>query len=186
MNSIADYIEFVKHQIDYQDRRAVMTRDDNKKLSFHIETAKQFRSLVQFLETLSDNPTSTLSAIQDINPIAKLLPKELAGLPQELLDELSTKGTDKQEILIMELIDSAGGTLSLDRLLIGIYNKSGLVMKRVALTAKLYRMIQKEMIYTVPKKKGIYTTQPPLSASIGDSDVQQVKIDWTKNKEKTP
>ncbi|MGB7815631.1 MAG: hypothetical protein WBL28_04685 [Methylotenera sp.] len=161
MYSVDDYIAFVKKQIDYQDRRAVMTRGDSKKNPFHVETAKQFRIMLEFLESLSNEPTLVKNVISDINPIAPLLPKELVGLPQELIDELSAKGTDKQELLIMELIEAAGGTLSLDRILIGIYNKSGVIMKRPAATAKLYRMIQKEMIYTVPKKKGIYTTIKP-------------------------
>ena len=160
MNSLEDYIAFVKKQISYQDRRALMTHGDSKKNPFHVETAKQFRIILGFLESLSNQPPAPAQVKWDINPTAPLLPKELVGLPQELIDELSAKGTDQQELLIMELIESAGGTLSLDRILIGLYNKQNLIMKRPHLTAKLYRMIQKEMIYTVPKKKGIYSTEP--------------------------
>lgn len=165
MTSLEDYIAFVKKQISYQDRRALMTHGDSKKNPFHVENAKQFRIILKFLESLSNEPTTISQLKSAINPTAPLLPKELVGLPQELIDELSAKGTDPQELLIMDLIESAGGTLSLDRILIGIYSKSGAIMKRPHVTAKLYRMIQKEMIYTVPKKKGIYTTEPISKSS---------------------
>lgn len=181
MESVSDCVDFVKQQIDYQDRRATMTRGEPTKLRFHVEKAKQFRSLLQFLVTLpsfieahSENPRSIEQPI-GTNPVAPLLPKELVGLPQELINELSGKGSDKQEILITELIDSAGGTLSLDRILIGIYNKSGVIMKRPTLTAKIYRMIQKEMVFPVPKKKGIYTTE--LSSDAADTKTAEIPLD---------
>jgi len=159
MNNISDCIDFVQQQIDYQDRRATMTRGDQKKLNFHIETAKQFRSLLQFLESIHDNPAIKSQPLSDIDPIGALLPKELIGLPQEVIDELSAKGTDKQELLIIELIEASGGILSLDRILIGIYKSSGAVIKRPALTAKLYRMAQNGTIFKVAGKKGLYTTE---------------------------
>lgn len=180
MYTIEDYIAFVKKQIEYQDRRAVMTRADSKKNPFHVETAKQFRVMLEFLESLSNAPAATKQIKSDINPISPLLPKELVGLPQELIAELSAKGTDQQELLIIELIEAAGGTLSLDRILIGIYNKSAVIMKRPAATAKLYRMIQKEMIYTVPKKKGIYTTTNPETTGLSNN-FTDTTIDWTED-----
>lgn len=174
MDNVSDCIEFVKKQVEYQDRRATMTRKEPKKLHFHLEEAKRFRSLLQFLETLSNKPLPIKQPTSSIDPIAPLLPKELVGLPQELIDELSAKATDKQELLITELIDSHGGTLSLDRILVGIYAKSGVIMKRSVLNAKLYRMIKKEMVYAVPKKKGIYTTNPTLAEKNKPADTDPI------------
>ena len=159
MHNIAEYIDFVKQQIEYQGRRATMTRAEPKKLDFHIEAAKWFRSLLQFLEESQNIPTSKNPLLPGIDPAGSLMPKELAGLPKELIDELSGGGIDKQELLIVELIDAAGGMLSLDRILIGIYKHTGEVLKRPVITAKLYRMAQNGMIFRVPKKKGIYTTE---------------------------
>jgi hypothetical protein len=164
MKSISDAIEFVNQQIEYQDRRATITRAEPNKLKFHVDNANQFRSLLKFIEenTPTSNPPLPIqnTTPPDIDPTGALMPKELSGLPPELLGELSGGGIDKQELLIIELIESAGGTLSLDRLLIGIYKRTGEIMKRALLTAKLYRMSQNGMIFRVQKKKGIYTTDP--------------------------
>lgn len=170
MNNIADCIAFVKQQIEYQDRRATMTRDDSKKLKFHIDTAMRFRSLLQFLEDAKSNEINHAEAIAGIDPTGALMPKELIGLPQELIDELITGGgIDPQELLIVQLIEAAGGMLSLNRIQIGIYKNTGEIIKRTILTAKLYRMVQSGMIFRVPKKKGIYTTE----SSLGDSSVEE-------------
>lgn len=172
MNNIADCIAFVKQQIEYQDRRATMTRDDPKKLKFHIDTAMRFRSLLQFLEDAQSNESHKKDTITPtgIDPTGALMPKELIGLPQELIDELITGGgIDPQELLIVQLIETAGGMLSLNRIQIGIFKNTGEIIKRTNLTAKLYRMVQGGMIFRVPKKKGIYTTEP----SLGDSSVEE-------------
>jgi hypothetical protein len=168
MNSVTDYIEFVKKQIEYQDRRAVVTRSDAKKRDFHIEAAHMFRGLLSFLENQSNTPLSTIDV--DVDPSGTLVPKELLGLPPELIKELSGGGLDKQEMLIYELIESAGGTLSLDRILIGIYKRSGEIVKRPHLTAKLYRMSQNGKLFRVPQKKGVYTTSPALGGTITSED----------------
>jgi hypothetical protein len=49
--------------------------------------------------------------------------------------------------------------LSLDKLIIGLYKKTAEIHKRSTLTSRLYRMIQKGLIYSVPYRKGIYSTQ---------------------------
>lgn len=165
MENIADYIDLVKQQIEYQDRRALITRGEPQKLQFHLEKAKQFRALLLFLESPHDNIPQKSAPLSEIDPIGALLPKELIGLPQEVLDELSAKGTDKQEVLIVELIDAAGGVLSLDRILIGIYKSTGTILKRPVLTAKLYRMVQNGMIFKIPRRKGLYTTETPMGES---------------------
>jgi hypothetical protein len=172
VETIASSIAFVKQQIEYQDRRALMTREDAKKLNFHIETAKRFRSLLQFLEESQKNPQHENNELAGIDPTGALMPRELVGLPQELIDELITGGgIDKQELVIVQLIESAGGMLSLNRIQIGIYKNTGEIIKRPVLTAKLYRMVQSGMIYRVPKKKGIYTTDSTLGVSTSEEDL---------------
>lgn len=170
MNTISNCIDFVKQQIEYQDRRATITRDDPKKLKFHLETATRFRSLLQFLEDSQNNYCHKTIVLLGVDPIGALMPKELVGLPQELIDELITGGgIDPQELLVVQLIEASGGMLSLNRIQIGIYKNSGEIIKRTVLTAKLYRMVQSGMIFRVPKKKGIYTTE----SSLGDSSAEE-------------
>lgn len=172
MESIASITDFVKKQIEYQDRRALITRGDASKLQFHIETAKRFRSLLQFLEESQKNPQLENIDLAGIDPTGVLMPKELVGLPQELIDELITGGgIDKQELVIVQLIESAGGQLSLNRIQIGLYKDTGEIIKRPVLTAKLYRMVQSGMIYRVPKKKGIYTTDSSLGVSTSEEEL---------------
>lgn len=170
MQTIADCIDFVKQQIEYQDRRATTTRGEPKKLQFHIQTAERFRSLLQFLEDSQHTLSNKNPVLPGIDPIGALMPKELVGLPKELIDELSGGGIDKQELLIVELIEAAGGMLSLDRILIGIYKHTNEVIKRPLLTAKLYRMAQNGMIFRVPKKKGLYTTESSLGETSSEEE----------------
>jgi hypothetical protein len=92
MDNIADCIAFVKQQIEYQDRRALITRDDQKKLHFHLETAARFRALLKFLEEAQNNQPHKTNDLLGIDPTGVLMPKELIGLPQELIDELIVGG----------------------------------------------------------------------------------------------
>ncbi len=169
MNNIADHIDFVKSQIEYQDRRATATRSNPKKLNFHCESAEHFRSLLTFLEKTWIDRDKNLPS-HDVDPAGILFQKELAGLPKEVIEQLSIKNKDPQEILITELIDAAGGKLSLDRILIGIYYKTKEIVKRPLLTAKLYRMVQNEQIYKEPNKRSVYTTTPISQTDSTEND----------------
>lgn len=159
MRTISDHIDFVNTQIEYQDRRSTATRTKPNKLAFHLANAKHFRSLLACLETTCTNYVTSLSS-RDIDPTGMLSSSELSDLPNELLNELSIKNRDPQEIIIEELIVAAGGYLSLDRILIGIYKKTNEVVKRPVLTAKLYRMVQNGQIYKEPKKRSVYSNTP--------------------------
>ncbi len=89
----------------------------------------------------------------------ELLPEDLEGLPPELIAELSISDGDQQEIDIMKLIEAEGGTISLDLLLVRWYRAKKSIIKRKALTSRLYRMQQKGRIFSVEGAKGIYTLQ---------------------------
>ena len=88
------------------------------------------------------------------------LPPDLGNvfdLPQELLEELSIAKSDELEDQIATVINAYGGTASLDQILVGLYRKFRVTQKRRFLQNKLYRMT---MIWSVPGKKGVYTTEP--------------------------
>jgi hypothetical protein len=87
----------------------------------------------------------------------ELLPEDLEGLPAELIAELSISDSDQQEIDIMKLIELEGGTISLDLLLVRWFRAKKAVMKRKAMTSRLYRMQQKGRIFAVEGTKGIYS-----------------------------
>ena len=79
-------------------------------------------------------------------------------LPKELLEELSVAKTDELEDQIVTVINAYGGTATLDQILVGLYRKFGTMQKRRFIQNKLYRM---PMIWSVERRKGIYTTKEP-------------------------
>jgi hypothetical protein len=87
----------------------------------------------------------------------ELVPEDLEDLPPELIAELSISDGDQQEIDIMKLIEAEGGTISLDLLLVRWYRVKKAIIKRRALTSRLYRMQQKGRIFSVGGTKGIYS-----------------------------
>ena len=93
--------------------------------------------------------------------LTSALPPDLGNifdLPPELLEELSITKADELEDQIVTVINAYGGTGSLDQILVGLYRKFGIKQKRRFLQNKLYRMT---MIWSVPGKKGVYSTEEP-------------------------
>lgn len=160
MKILADFLPFLKEQTEYHDRQLVRFRSDPTKKRRHEEIAKTFRELVA---AALAHQTQSESAGPISSPNTALTPADLAGLPPELLEQLNLSESDAQDMQIINVVNAAGGVMSLDKLLIAIYRQTGEVHKRPKLTARLYRMVQKGIIFTVPKKKGLYTTTQPES-----------------------
>ena len=80
--------------------------------------------------------------------------------PEELLSELVISDSDALEMLIVKLVERAGGAMSLDHIIIALFRESGEIHKRSVLTGKIYRMRKKKLLYSVPKKKAVYSTEP--------------------------
>ena len=78
--------------------------------------------------------------------------------------ELNITAADKFESFIVSKIRQAGGVLSLDKLIIACYRERGEVHKRNLLNAKLYRMTRKRLLWSVPKKKALYTVDPDIGS----------------------
>ena len=97
------------------------------------------------------------------NNMQPLTPAEIEGLPEELLAQLALTSSDRFDFDIINMISDAGGVLSLDRILIGLYRKSGKVYKRTTINARLYRMERRGMIKAT-SKKGVYALPPSDAA----------------------
>ena len=82
------------------------------------------------------------------------------------MQELSLSDGDKTEFAIVNVIEEAGGIISLDKLLIALYKKTGEIHKRNSLYSKLSRMASKNLIYYVPGKKGVYSTEQLTSDDV--------------------
>ncbi|MGL5448706.1 MAG: hypothetical protein ACRDBL_15470 [Rhabdaerophilum sp.] len=164
MMSISEMSDFVKSQAEFQLRQATKYQTDAKRSALHTGSAAKFSELAQFLHELADkvqmNPNLLNSAPDVSNARISLSWEEVEDLPPELLSELSISESDKQEFAIRSLILELGGIASLDRMLVALYRKTGEITKRAPLNQKLYRMVQKEMVFSVPGKKGVYSIAP--------------------------
>jgi hypothetical protein len=161
MANILDLIPFVKDQAAFHlkmaERFGPKSEHPNPKRSErHATSGATFALLAQKMEALSS---------EKIEPSKPSKPKplslsfeEIDGLPPELLQELSISDGDRTDYAIVRVIEECGGVASLDRILYGLYKETGEVLKRVTLTSRLYRMIQKGLVFPFPKKKGVYST----------------------------
>jgi hypothetical protein len=82
---------------------------------------------------------------------------DLAGLPPELLKELSTGRGDPLDAQIVAVFRSLGGSADLDQLLIGLYRMFGLIQKRRFLQNKLWRMVRKGVIEKAGRVRGVFS-----------------------------
>lgn len=174
-NIIAKYSSFVKEQIDFNQRSAIKyrTREDFLRAEQHTYRAEKFSELLNDLSSLNGIVLQKTSN----NPLT-LTPADIQNLPEELLQELSVSDSDRRDFLVIDLINKNGGTSTIDKLLIGIYRETGEIEKRQKITARLYRMAKKELIYPHPEKKGVYSTSPlapdenePVEEDLKDEDM---------------
>lgn len=167
--SIAKHIEFVKEQAAFHDERASMFSKNKFRHNKHLQTAQKFHELADFIE--KTKPTATKIGLE----ITALSPDDLDGLPDELLAELSISKADKSEFLVADLVRNHQGIMSLDQILIEYFKATNEVMKRTTMTNRLYRMVQKGLLYSVPGKKGIYSTEPTIEEP--EDQNQQLMLD---------
>jgi len=83
---------------------------------------------------------------------------DTSDLPPELLDELRV--ADDAEIQIIGVLDELEGIATVDEVMTYLWRKHKTVMTRRSVLAKLSRMAKKEMVFMVPKRKGVYSTAP--------------------------
>ncbi len=163
MSILHKHLEFVKEQIDFQHKMLAKFSDNPWRLNLHKASKDKFSGLLSDLieaDKTLDCPPQKNDGVQDIKVNSLyLVPSEVEGLPQELIDELSISEGDKSEFAILGIINESGGIASLDRIILGLYRKTGEIMKRQNLTSKLYRMGKSDMVFSVPTKKGIYSTK---------------------------
>ncbi len=158
MINVASIIEIVKDQLSFNLRRQSSLEGKNgphnaRKAANHRRAAEDLQKVLTFLETVSDKQIDTSGTV---SPSLNLLPSDLDGLPEELINELNLSDSDKQEFEILGSLEKAGGVLTIDKLMIQLYRDTGKINNRKALAAKLYRMTQKNLIKSNPEKRGAY------------------------------
>jgi hypothetical protein len=187
MANLLSYIDFVKGQASFHEKMATKTKGDPtnpQRSKKHEKTAQDFHGLLAAMEQAQaklDAPS--LSPVEQLALLAStpvipetnaltLRPQDLIGLPPELLKQLKISEGDKLEAVIVEVINDAGGTIILDKLLIALYRKTNEVHQRTTLVNRLYRMSQKDLVFSVPKKKGVYTTNAALGVPASEESVE--------------
>lgn len=168
MEILEKHLAFVKEQSAFHEKMAIKLAANEFRKAFHLATAEKFKALEKDIFE-ADNILFSIDLTQQakISPSKLVLtPESIEGLPEELLKELSISEADKTEFIIMGIIEDNGGVASLDNILIGIYKKTHEIIKRTALTARLYRMSQKQQVYNVVGKKGIYSLRELTSEEI--------------------
>lgn len=161
---LVDFINFVKTQIKFHDEKASFFEgrsaerpNDKGRSDSHRRMAQKFRDLCAFLESLPSN--SSTRTPSPLSAKLGLSPEEIEGLPPELLEELSISESERADFAIISTIEEAGGVLSLDKILIAMYRKTGEINKRTQMNSKLYRIVQKGNLFNVPGRKGVYSTR---------------------------
>ncbi|MGJ5046600.1 hypothetical protein ACQR09_06005 [Bradyrhizobium oligotrophicum] len=169
MDIVTKYGAFVNDQIQLQEKMANKFGSQEWRRDRHLATKEIWKNLLDDLvllqsrlEDIPEKPKPT-----NVQRNTTLTMEDIEGLPPELMQELSISEADRLEFTIVGLINEAGGIMSLDKLIIGLYKKTGEIHRRSALTSRIYRMIQKKLIFSVPFRKGIYSTQ-----ELSDDDVR--------------
>ena len=117
--------------------------------------------------------SSTVSELEELRRIMKPIPAsygDLSDLPPELMKELSGVKVDDLEQQIYAVIKAGGGDVDLDAVLIELFRRFEVVQTRKFLQNKLWRMAQKELIFSVPGRKGVYSAIKPAEEIAPQSD----------------
>jgi hypothetical protein len=88
-------------------------------------------------------------------------PSLLEGLPQALVEQLQISDTDRSQWQVVDIINrTPDRIISIEVLLIALFKLTGKVYERLELSNRMYRMARKGMAFSVPGRKGWYTTVP--------------------------
>lgn len=172
------HLELVKSQVAFHLGRAEEYANSPKRQQKHLQTAKQFQELLEaLLEVVKQPQAATLTdasgggrsstGASPPEPRLTLTREELADLPEEVLSELSTSGTDPVGYAILDLLERRG-MMSLDQIIVALYREFGEVHKRQNVNSRMYRMAQKGLIKPVEGKRGVYALN---EAGAADDDM---------------
>jgi len=162
-------IDFIKYQLD-------RARKVQRKLHAKggVTTAPIEAIIVQFEECLAAMAQAE-SRLEQLPAVAErdrtiLTPDDVNDLPPELRAQLSLSESDYQDFELRRMISECGGIMSLDHILIEIFRRSREVQDRGKLNARLYRMVQKGLLYDVPKRRGVYSVSQPSNSTPTPTD----------------
>jgi hypothetical protein len=156
--SVTESLGFVKAQEAYHAKQADRADIAPQKSLRHKEIASRFGQLATELEQIGcENGPPEASPLL---PGRQLRLGDISDLPPSLRAELNISETDQAEQQIIEVIRGLDGVAAVDEILVGLWRKYKVEGKRRSLGSKLYRMTRKNLIHSVPKRRGIYSLTP--------------------------
>lgn len=146
-----DHIDSVKGFLRQYDKwkAEAEQKGDDRAVKMYEERAGWFNALID--------------EVEHFRRITKPIPAsygDLSDLPPELVKELTGIKVDDLEQQLFTIIRS-DDEVELDAILIELFRRFEIVQTRKFLQNKLWRMAQKEIIYSVPGRKGVYTANKP-------------------------
>lgn len=153
------FVAFLQDQIDFHKNNAERYASDTNpyRSAKHKETAADFRDLRDFILVLEKKLEKSEKTAK--RPLLALSPEDIEGLPQEQISELRVTSADKSEFSIIAMLETSGGIMSLDQIIVGLFRETDKIQKRSLITARLHRMGVKGLLYKVPTKKGVYSLE---------------------------
>lgn len=184
---LAKYIGLVKDQISYHDYLISKKSHDPTARAKQQKLKSQFQELLEELMFIESHPFakgcddtsafftkildhSNSSAVQTPTVSGDLTPEDLEGLPDEILDKLGLKESDRQEMAIVGIIKDLGGAAVIPKIMLKLYEQTGTIPERNVLAAKLYRMTAKGLLQSSNIGKGWYCLPAHESATEKEHD----------------
>ncbi len=121
----------------------------------------QFYSIPMLTAPKNSGSLTSMRKNEDANlrdqPIGKRI-GDTKDLPDELKSQLNAYKTDELEDWIINTLNRRyEGIASLDEIIVGLYREYGYITKdRKYLNSKIYRMRNRNLLESVPKRKGVY------------------------------
>lgn len=158
--NIAEAIEFINGMRTFQEAQAARHAAHSTRAAGYLERAEKLTEVAKLLSSIQeDGPSQNYQSPASSAPNLNLTPEDLRDLPNELLAQLSVTPSDFLDFQIVDIIDEAGGAMSLDQLIIALYRNTNTIHERSKLNSRLYRMSKKGLVKSIEGRKGIYATQ---------------------------
>lgn len=166
-------VEFVNSQIEHH-RKSISyheKRGDQPKVNRHRGILKRFEDLLPKIEQLVGIAPPTTVEVKEIKVGSRI--GNIDDLPEAIRAQLVSFQMDELEAQILDLLnDNLDHVATIDEILVGLWRSHGVAHQRDQLANKIYRMTRKEQLFSVPGRKGVYST-----IAVEDATAQKAEAD---------
>jgi len=170
---IDEEIEFIKSQIAHHKRSVdhFLSKRDPSKANRHSGILRRFEDILPKMEECNLLDLKPARPAPEPSKVGNRL-GNLSDLPEELRSQLVSVQRDELEQKIIDAVGGEyGGVATIDEIMVALYRNTGEIHKREALATKIYRMTRKELLVSVPNRKGVYATPEAIdSVDLGSDD----------------